>query len=169
MHFLVRTEGMACLRHSELVLWLHVSYMHLLGFVSFLFRLHGWHHVSFSYGAFSHYVSAIFYTSLKAYRFLLGARVIRLYLIKLQVACFKKYAFYALNNLYTAVQEAAVVHTCSIFCSKQSIARRVCFMSVESKSILRDKTPYRHVRGTGVLSALNTEAVDSFEMLVPSY
>jgi hypothetical protein len=32
-----------------------------------------------------------------------------------------------------------------------------------------DKTPYSHVRGAGVLSALKMEAVDSFEMLVPSY
>jgi hypothetical protein len=32
-----------------------------------------------------------------------------------------------------------------------------------------DKTPYRHVRGTVVLSALKMEAVGPFEMLVPSY
>jgi hypothetical protein len=32
-----------------------------------------------------------------------------------------------------------------------------------------DKKPYRHVRGTGVLSALKMEAVDSFEILVLFY
>jgi len=31
-----------------------------------------------------------------------------------------------------------------------------------------DKMPFRHVRGTDVLSVLKMEAVDSFEMLVPS-